>query len=188
MLIVSDFSDYYDDLQHTLVPDSTQTIFYRRTKLEDPLTTHRTIQELNIRPIFHNKVSLFIIGFCGQIFPGVKLFNNTSYYTLTGALYQAKKYGIVLSEFEVQQITDHFSRNYEYLFPAVYPYYVLYQSDFRFILESNSCLMNYDFIKAVSSVKSYRTIETYVLVHGSFLEQTGWGGSSTLKKQLPLGY
>lgn len=82
MKIISKFHDYYDSIQKYSVGDKEDIIYLRKKKekkdFETPEITD-ALSKFNRKLIFESMryniyFELFIIGFCGKIYPGIKLY------------------------------------------------------------------------------------------------------------------
>lgn len=182
MKIVSQFSDYYDHVEETYYsPGVLKVEFHRSTEHCSPAQIYRAREKLSqekIDPIksYNDKkenwsVTFFALGFCGRLHRGAQITIADVIevsYTLSGAIYLPKKYGIEIPSDVQDNAEKHFDLWDDFCTDACNeidsPSFVILPGSFQNIqIIKNPVLSNWHFQKAMNSYNAFHKTKMFLL-------------------------
>ncbi len=173
MRIKSNFQDYYDNFFSIYTTGQSSLIYNRYEKkiLNDELDSHIKKSFKHIQTFYNNfnYISLFSLGFAGQIYPGCEIYaNNEKYfsYTKTGSIFISEKSGLVLNDTIRAEIKAHFEKfglkQSQLFYKLNCPIFIAKNKNDTLNLIANCKLARYDFEKVVPGVDVFPRLQAMV--------------------------
>lgn len=182
MKIVSQFSDYYDFVEETYYSPGVPKVEYRRnTENCSAAQIYRVREKISQEETeaikcFNNKKEgwsavFFAIGFCGRLHRGVQLSLNEvveTSYTLSGAIYLPKKYGVQITEDVQENAEKHFSLGEIFYTDACdeinAPSFIIIPGSFKNIqIIKNPVLSDWQFQKTTSPYQAFHKTKMFLM-------------------------